>query len=89
MINIGGDTYLSMRKRIRESAREVNNQKRKRNMAEKYEDVNWRPWQRIELNAFERDPDPRKDLWIWDQTGDKGKSFLATYLGIYMRHCYQ
>ena len=49
-------------------------------MKEQYENVQWRLWQRIVLNALERDPDPRKMLWIWDQSGNKGKSFLATYL---------
>lgn len=39
-----------------------------------------RPWQQIIYNAVQHQPHPHKILWIWDATGDKGKSYLTMYL---------
>ena len=39
-----------------------------------------RPWQ-LSLDArVQRDPHPRKVIWIWDAVGNKGKSWMAGYL---------
>lgn len=43
-----------------------------------------RPWQQILYNAVQHAPDPGKILWIWDKRGNKGKSYLATYLAVNM-----
>jgi hypothetical protein len=37
-------------------------------------------WQLKLSKSLEYDPDPRKIIWIYDKTGNKGKTFMADYL---------
>lgn len=58
------------------------NQKAKEKLVEEYEGVVWKPWQQRLLDLVEESPDPRKIMWFWDHEGNKGKSFLSTYLSL-------
>lgn len=40
-----------------------------------------RPWQQRLLDVVIEDPHPRRIYWFYDAVGNKGKSWMATYLG--------
>jgi len=48
-----------------------------------YEDVSWKQWQQDVLDVIDGTPDRRQILWVWDQTGNVGKSYLAKYLALF------
>lgn len=52
----------------------------KNSLLAEYEGVSWKPWQQDVLNVIAGTPDPRKIHWIWEPTGNVGKSFLAKYI---------
>jgi len=41
-----------------------------------------RPWQAALLAVTEEEACPRKIHWVWEEEGNKGKSWMATYLGV-------
>lgn len=45
-----------------------------------YNHVTWRDWQAQLLRALGQKPDDRKVIWVVDQAGNSGKSFLCKYL---------
>lgn len=45
-----------------------------------YKDVTWRPWQQMILDIIETKPDRRTINWFWEEKGNEGKTFIATYL---------
>lgn len=45
-----------------------------------YENVIWKPWQQSVLDMLAVNPDSRTINWIYEPTGNVGKSFLAKYL---------
>lgn len=55
---------------------------RKARILERYEGVEWRPWQKDILEIMEAPADPRKVHWVYDPKGNAGKSFLMKYI-----HC--
>lgn len=46
----------------------------------KYKNVVWKPWQQQVLDIVATVPDSRTIHWIYEPTGNVGKSFLAKYL---------
>lgn len=54
---------------------------------QEYENVVWRPWQQDVIRLAEAIPDPRKIHWIWEETGNVGKSYLAKYLAAKYKAC--
>lgn len=40
----------------------------------------WYPWQETLLNLLKLEPDARRVHWIYDEEGNKGKSFITKYL---------
>lgn len=56
------------------------NKTRNERLLEKYEDIKWRPWQRQTLKLIEGVPNDRDIIWIHEEKGNIGKSFLAKYL---------
>jgi len=44
-----------------------------------YEGVVWRPWQQQLVDMVSGEPDDRTITWVWEATGQIGKSFLANY----------
>ncbi len=49
-------------------------------MKDRLENVELRDWQRhVDAILSSNEVHPRRMYWIWDKTGNKGKSFLATY----------
>jgi len=52
---------------------------KKRIFEREYQDVKWKDWQANVIKYFETN-DPRKILWVYDQEGNKGKTFLRKYL---------
>lgn len=47
-----------------------------------------KPWQQDLLETLEHPADPRQILWIWDQQGNQGKSWMARYLVAMKEACY-
>ena len=45
-----------------------------------YDNVKWKAWQKQIIDICETTPHNRKIYWIWEETGNVGKSFLAKYL---------
>jgi len=45
-----------------------------------YENVAWKPWQQQVLDVIKTTPDRRVIHWIWEPTGNVGKSWLAKYI---------
>lgn len=58
----------------------VTREQLKQLVLESYNDVTWRPWQRAVLDYVQTNPDSRTIRWIYEPTGNVGKSFLAKYL---------
>lgn len=48
----------------------------------RYENVKWKPWQQSILNIIDGPIDERKINWIYDITGNVGKSFLCNYIDL-------
>lgn len=48
----------------------------------KYKNVVWKDWQNAIIENIKGEVDDRKIIWVWDSTGNKGKSFLCKYLSM-------
>ncbi|UOF78302.1 rep protein [Circoviridae sp.] len=48
----------------------------------RYKHIVWREWQQKVIDIAESEPDDRKFYWVWERTGNVGKSFLAKYLAL-------
>lgn len=46
----------------------------------KYENVIWKPWQQEIIDKLKNEADSRSIIWVYDEEGNKGKSFLCKYL---------
>lgn len=49
-------------------------------MEEEYKDIVWHDWQQTVLDLVNSKPSQREVYWFWEETGNKGKSFLTRYL---------
>lgn len=49
-------------------------------LLKEYDNVVWKPWQKDLLTSLDQEPDNRTIQWIWEPTGNVGKSYLTTYL---------
>lgn len=49
---------------------------------EEYGDIEWRDWQSNILSILEQTPNNRTINWIFDEEGNKGKSFLCKFIGL-------
>lgn len=47
---------------------------------QEYKNVVWKKWQQDILDILDKKPNKRTIHWFWDETGNIGKSFLATYI---------
>lgn len=53
----------------------------KNRLLKQYDDVEWRPWQRLIIDIIESDViDTRSIHWFWEPKGNVGKSYLCKYL---------
>lgn len=57
-------------------------QKVKMKLNKRYENVIWKPWQQRIIDLVKTEPNERSIHWLWEETGNVGKSFLAKYLAI-------
>lgn len=65
-----GQTYTNIKKL----------QSRRERLLAKYNNVIWKDWQQNIIDICETEPNDRTINWIWEEEGNKGKSFLAKYL---------
>jgi hypothetical protein len=49
-------------------------------MKNKYDNINWHPWQGDILALLETAADERRVFWYWEINGNCGKSFLTKYI---------
>ena len=49
---------------------------------EKYSGCVLRPWQALLKDVLDEEPHPRRITWIWEPTGNTGKSWMTGYLRI-------
>jgi len=54
----------------------------KEKILEKYTGVVWKDWQQKIVNLIEKEADDRTINWVYDQTGNNGKTFLRKYLSL-------
>lgn len=54
----------------------------KASLLAEYEGVSWKPWQQALLDILEEEPCKRKIHWIWEPTGNVGKSWFAKYCAL-------
>lgn len=47
-----------------------------------YKDVEWKDWQQDIINIINQPVDKRKVHWVWEETGNVGKSFLCKYIAL-------
>lgn len=59
---------------------------KKRLLEELYHEVEWRNWQQNILNILDSTPHQRTIHWIYDEVGNKGKSYLCKYIFL-KYHC--
>ena len=45
-----------------------------------FENVSWKPWQKHLNDICEQEPDDRKIMWIWEGTGNVGKTFWSNWM---------
>lgn len=67
--------FIKERVQARESKQQLDS------LREHYEQSALRPWQQQLKDDVLSAPDPRKILWLWENTGNVGKSWMANYLG--------
>lgn len=51
-------------------------------MLKSYNSCGWYPWQNVILEEIRNEPENRTINWIFDKTGNVGKSFLCKYLAL-------
>ncbi|AXH76021.1 MAG: putative viral replication protein [Cressdnaviricota sp.] len=54
----------------------------KKRILKKYENVIWREWQQEVINIIEEPKDDRRIVWVYDPDGNSGKSYLVKYLAL-------
>lgn len=47
-----------------------------------YDNVELRPWQNALVAKLSTPPDDRKIIWLWEATGNVGKTWMAKYLAV-------
>lgn len=58
-----------------------------RELKGQYKDVVWRDWQKDLLDILKGPKDPRKIYWLFEESGNTGKSFLTKYLALTRTCC--
>lgn len=51
-------------------------------LKEEYDNVKWKTWQKTILNIINDKPDKRSIYWVYDEEGNKGKSYLCKYIDL-------
>lgn len=57
-------------------------------LPEKAPEIVWKPWQQEIINILKSPPDSRTIHWVWESTGNVGKTFLAKYVCQWMGGLY-
>lgn len=81
------DTASKFHKFIQERITARDTLKRKSDLRELFETASLRPWQQALVDVVDETPNPRKIHWIWDASGNTGKSWMKTYLGTMKDAC--
>lgn len=73
-------TYCRMKRNITEMWKEARNRKLRRKADEEFKQAELRPWQQHVLADV---PTVRRKItWIWEATGNTGKTYLAEYMRV-------
>lgn len=74
-----GDTFIKNKKKIEEVARQIKREDERKKRKTAADNVELREWQKKAVEKL-LNQDNRKILWVIDQLGNNGKTFLAHYL---------
>ncbi len=74
--------YVQFRNHCHTAANALKQERQKLQMKNELQTAVLRPWQRWITRAIEQEPHQRRVYWIWDEIGNTGKSWMATYLAI-------
>lgn len=74
------DVFFIYRKKIKEEVAEAKAEIALKNLQQKYVNVTWKEWQHVLLDELDGVPHPRHIIVVVDKEGNKGKSYLASYL---------
>ena len=77
--DIGG-SYIHAMRNVEQLVQEKKQFDLLQNVKTGYANVQWRVWQTKLLLKLTKFPDQRTIMWYWENMGNVGKSFLATYL---------
>lgn len=66
---------------IKERVQARDSAKQQDSLRELYSSAVLRPWQQAIMDVVNEEACPRKIHWIWETTGNVGKSWMANYLG--------
>lgn len=75
------ETASRMHRFIKERVQARDTIKQLDTLRERYASSALRPWQQALLDVVSETACPRKIHWLWETTGNVGKSWMATYLG--------
>lgn len=67
---------------IRDRIQARDSMKQQLTLREHYATSQLRSWQQQLLDTTEEEPHPRQILWLWENAGNVGKSWMANYLGV-------
>lgn len=67
-------------KRVEELVRHEDMESTRRAVAKTFDGVEWKKWQEYVVEYIHHEVDPREILWIVDERGGQGKTYLAKYL---------
>lgn len=56
-------------------------------LREEFSNASLRPWQEALVDIVQEDPNPRRIHWIWEDTGNTGKSWMTKYLAAMHNAC--
>ena len=82
------ETASRINKFIKERVQARDSGKLLNSLKERFESSELRPWQQALKDICLETPCPRKIHWVWEETGNAGKSWMAKYLVATMDACY-
>jgi hypothetical protein len=75
------NTAAKFSKFIKERVQARDSQSQLNSLRERYESSVLRPWQNALMDVVLEEANPRKIHWLWEATGNVGKSWMANYMG--------
>ena len=75
--------YMQYSKGFREVEGIIRQSNINEELKEEYENIIWKQWQEALLQYIDAETDKRKIRWMWETTGNTGKSYMTKYLTLF------